>query len=73
LPPTQNEAFKNLEDTAKVTEQNGALQLQRHLLQGHLFLPVQYYDILRDFFQQVRAGDEQQVILLRATNTAKAP
>ncbi len=72
LPPAQNEAFRGLEYKMKVVEQEGGLQLQRHLLQGHFLLTVPYYDILRDFFQQVRAGDEQQVILLRATNAAKA-
>ncbi|MFL6547304.1 MAG: DUF3857 domain-containing protein [Povalibacter sp.] len=64
LAPAQNNDLKNLIYAMASEELDGALHLKRHVVQRFVFLQTKYYDQLRDFFQQVRAGDEQQVILL---------
>jgi transglutaminase-like putative cysteine protease len=50
--------------------QNGKLHLQRTLDVKLLLLQTEYYGALRNFFQQVRTGDEQQIVLQQATSTA---
>jgi Domain of Unknown Function with PDB structure (DUF3857)/Transglutaminase-like superfamily len=49
----------------KVTAGNegGVLHLSRRISLGLLLLKVSYYDQLRQFFQSVRNGDEQQVVI----------
>jgi hypothetical protein len=42
---------------------NGALHFRRQLTQGFLLIPVASYGGIRDFYQQVRAGDEDQAVL----------
>jgi transglutaminase-like putative cysteine protease len=49
---------------------SGALRLRRQLAVHPIILPVQYYASWREFFQKVRAGDEQQVILSPAKHAA---
>jgi transglutaminase-like putative cysteine protease len=39
------------------------LRLERHLILEGFFFPLEYYGALRNFFTQVRAGDEEQVVL----------
>ena len=67
LAPAHNNDLKNLIYTTTNEEQDGALRLRRRLVQRFVILQTKYYDQLRDFFQQVRAGDEQQVVLVPAT------
>jgi hypothetical protein len=52
----------------QVQRSNGAegLRLQRTLsIEGYYF-PLEHYSYLRNFFSQVRAGDEEQVVLQAA-------
>lgn len=49
---------------------NGTLLLKRDLSVNMTLLDVKYYPAVHDFFQLVRADDEEQVILLAAKNTA---
>lgn len=71
LPPAQDKDLKNLVYSMKVEQQDGNLHLHRKLLQRLVLVDVKYYDSLRDFYQQVRNGDEQQVILVAAARAAK--
>jgi hypothetical protein len=41
----------------------GALHLKRELTVNLSYLPVEYYDSLRDFFQTVRTHDEEQMVI----------
>jgi hypothetical protein len=42
----------------------GGLRLKRELAHSMLLVPADMYNPVRDFFQTVRAGDEEQVVLL---------
>src|SRR5690348_9173098 len=60
LAPPQNNDLRNLIYTMTSEEKDGALHLRRHVVQRFVLLQTKYYEQLRNFFQQVRAGDEQQ-------------
>ena len=47
----------------KAEDNKGTLHLSRKLSIDIFFLQTQYYPALRNFFQQVRTGDEQQIVL----------
>lgn len=64
LVPEQSTDLGNLMYTVASEEQDGTLRLRRRVVEKFVLLQSKYYDQLRDFFQQVRAGDEQQVVLL---------
>jgi len=49
--------------TLDMERSNGALHLTRKLIVDVLLLEVKYYTVLRDFFQVVRTGDEEQIVL----------
>jgi hypothetical protein len=63
MPRNQVEDGKVVTYSLKIGNQNGALQLQRKLNVDFLFLEPKYYPALRNFFQVVRTGDEQQILL----------
>jgi hypothetical protein len=46
------------------------LLLNRNLTWNMMLVNTKYYGSVQDFFQTVRAGDEEQVILLAAKNPA---
>jgi hypothetical protein len=48
---------------ATYEEQGGALRFNRRLVMEGYFIPLQQYSALRLFYDNVRAGDEQQVVL----------
>jgi hypothetical protein len=60
--PVNNDA-KAAVYTMKVEEHNGALHLSRLLKSDLLMIPKENYSALRGFFQSVRTGDEEQVVL----------
>ncbi len=47
---------------------NGLLQLSRELTVNAMLVTTKHYGAVQDFFQTVRTGDEEQVILLAAKN-----
>lgn len=42
---------------------DGALHISRHLMMNVAYLEAKYYPTLRNFYQAVRSGDEQQIVL----------
>lgn len=56
--------------TLAVDNANGTLHLRRELTQNLLILAADRYDALRDFFQTVRTGDEEQVVISPETAAA---
>jgi hypothetical protein len=45
-------------------EQDGnTVQLRRSLIENAIIIPATSYSGVREFFQSVRAGDEQQLVL----------
>ncbi len=63
VPPVKNQDSKAIVYTLKVDNDKGTLHLNRTLNVEVLLLDAKVYPTLRAFFQIVRAGDEQQVVL----------
>jgi hypothetical protein len=63
MPPLKNQDSKAIVYTLKVENDKGTLHLSRTLNVDVLLLEAKVYPTLRAFFQIVRAGDEQQVVL----------
>jgi hypothetical protein len=70
LPQPQNTDAKVMAYTLKVENEKGSLHFERHLRSGLTFLDQKYYPALRNFYQAVRTGDEQQVVLQPAATAA---
>jgi hypothetical protein len=63
LPPAQNREAQSVSYAMKAENQNGVLHVTRKLNIDVLLLETKYYTALHNFFQIVRSGDEEQVIL----------
>lgn len=66
LPPEENhggDAASAVTYTLKAVSDKQTLHLTRRVRVEIVMLPVKYYATLRDFFQVVRKGDEQQIVL----------
>lgn len=70
LPSTQNLDAKAALYSLKVDKDNGSLHMVRNLNIDLLFLEQKFYPTLRSFFQTVRTGDEEQIILQPGSSTA---
>jgi len=70
LPPALNQDGHIITYSMKVENDKGKLHLTRTLDVNFLILQTQYYPALRNFFQQARTGDEQQIVLQSGTATA---
>jgi hypothetical protein len=63
LPQAQSNDAKVIAYSIKVENDNGALHLERHLRCHLTLLEQKYYAALRSFYQSVRSGDDQQIVL----------
>jgi len=63
VPPTQDQDKKLVIYDLKVESGAGTLRLSRKLTIDFLMLETKYYAALRNFFQAVRTGDGEQIIL----------
>jgi len=66
VPPEENhgsDAGSAVTYTLKAVSDKQTLHLTRKVRVELILLPVKYYTTLRDFFQVVRKGDEQQIVL----------
>jgi hypothetical protein len=70
LPPVLKQDGHIITYGMKVDDEKGRLRLTRTLDVNFLILQTQYYSALRNFFQQVRTGDEQQIVLQSGTPSA---
>jgi hypothetical protein len=70
LPPTQNQDAKAAFYALKAETDKGTVRLTRNLNVDLLLLDKKFYPTLRTFFQLVRTGDEQQVVLQPGGATA---
>jgi hypothetical protein len=70
LPPAQNQDAKAALYALKVESDKGTVRLTRNLNIDLLLLEQKYYPVLRNFFQVVRTGDEEQIVLQPAGATA---
>jgi len=60
--PLTNDSHVILYDL-KVENDKGTLHIERRLRRDLISLEQKYYPALRNFYQTVRTGDEQQVVL----------
>lgn len=63
LPQAQNNDAKVIAYSLKVENDKGSLHLERHLKSNLTFLELKFYVALRNFYQSVRSGDDQQIVL----------
>jgi Domain of Unknown Function with PDB structure (DUF3857) len=63
LPQAQTTDAKVIAYSLKAENEKGALHLERHLTCKLTLLEQKYYAALRNFYQNVRTGDEQQIVL----------
>jgi uncharacterized protein DUF3857 len=63
LPPAKMQDAKSVLYELKVDNDKATLHLSRRLKVDLLLLPQKYYPALRNFFQVVRSGDDEQVVL----------
>lgn len=63
LPKSQDQNGKAMEYILQAENKNGTLHLTRVLRNDLVMVPQDKYPVLRTFFQLVRSGDEQQVVL----------
>ena len=63
LPQAQNTDAKVVAYSMKIENDKGSLHLERHLRSDLTFLEQKYYVALRNFYQSVRTGDDQQIVL----------
>jgi hypothetical protein len=63
IPPERKDAGKVCAFNTSVENKNGTLHLTRNLDIEALTLETKYYGALRNFFQTVRTGDDQQIVV----------
>jgi transglutaminase-like putative cysteine protease len=63
VPKALNQDAKAVVYTLKVEDDKGTLHLKRVLRCDMLMIEAKQYPVLRTFFQTVRTGDEQQIIV----------
>jgi hypothetical protein len=67
LPAPTNQDHSIVVFTTKAEDNHGSLHISRTLRMNLLLVAPSYYGSLRDFFQTVRSGDEQQIVLRPAS------
>jgi hypothetical protein len=70
VPKPRNDNRTTLMYSVSTEGRNGSLLLNRDLTVNMTLVNIKYYESVQDFFQAVRAGDEEQVILLAAKPAA---
>jgi hypothetical protein len=63
MPPPLADDGQVVAYSLKVENAKNALHLHRKLSVDFLLLDLKYYPALQHFFQTVRTGDEQQIVL----------
>jgi hypothetical protein len=63
VPPPQDQNKKVMSYSLKVEQGPGTVRLTRTLTVDFLLVEQKYYTALRNFFQAVRTGDGQQIVL----------
>jgi hypothetical protein len=63
VPPVQDVDAKLCLYHEEVKNESGSLHINRQLTVNVLILETKYYAALRNFYQMVRKGDEQQIVL----------
>jgi Domain of Unknown Function with PDB structure (DUF3857) len=67
LPEPKITEFKNAHYSFTAERSNGGVHLSRDLSSGLLLLQANVYPQIRDFYQSIRAGDAQQMVLVHTS------
>jgi hypothetical protein len=70
VPKSQKLDGRIVAYTLMVESNKGSLHLARDLDMQVILLDAKYYGALRNFYQTVRAGDEEQIVLQPGTTAA---
>jgi len=70
IPKPRNDNRASLIYAVSTESKSGSLLLNRELTVNMVLVNTKYYGTVQDFFQTVRTGDEEQVILLAAKTAA---
>ncbi len=70
LPAADKQGNEVIAYNLKLENDKGKLHIVRTLSIGVLLMDAKYYSALRNFYQGVRTGDEQQIVLQPGTATA---
>jgi hypothetical protein len=70
MPKPRDVNHKGVIYSISTEGKNGSLLVNREVTINMTVVATKYYPTIQDFFQTVRAGDEEQVILLAAKNPA---
>ena len=70
VPAPQTQDGHIVTYSLKVDKDGSTLHLTRKLAWDFLLIEAKYYPALRDFFQSVRTGDDQQIVLQSAAVAA---
>jgi hypothetical protein len=74
LPKAYDADIDVLSYRSSANYRDGSLELKRELVSHVLLVEAKYYDPLRDFFQSMRSGDTEQVIVAAGTaDGSRAP
>jgi hypothetical protein len=71
LPAPQKSDGHIISYSLSVRNDKGTLHLERQLDMNIVLLETKYYPALRSFFQTVRSGDEQQIVLQPGSSAAQ--
>jgi hypothetical protein len=63
LPAARDSNLTNMAYHMGVEQDGNTVQLRRSLIENAIIIPATSYSGVREFFQSVRAGDEQQLVL----------
>ncbi|MGB7552943.1 MAG: hypothetical protein WBM04_01120, partial [Candidatus Korobacteraceae bacterium] len=63
LPPPVKQGSQTISYSLQLENENGKLHVIRTLNIDAILVDLKYYTALRNFFQSVRTGDEQQIVL----------
>lgn len=64
MPKPHGENIAITEFNSNVEYKNDAVQVERRLSIDGIYLPLKYYPALREFYQNVRSNDEEQIVLV---------
>jgi hypothetical protein len=63
LPTARDSNLTNMAYHIGVEQDGSSVQVRRSLIENAILIPASSYPGIREFFQSVRAGDEQQLVL----------
>jgi hypothetical protein len=70
VPKPVDQDAKAVQYTLKAEGSNGSLHFKRTLRSDLFIVPADKYSVLQTFYQLVRSGDEQQIVLQPGTAPA---